>query len=313
MRFTTIRTLFIAAKIAQIINKGGVSKRFWIPHTNVVSIYAYSAVGVEAQMKAILAPMTIAAVGVVLSILGIYVVRTKEGAGMDQLLKSLGRGTNLSSILIAGATFGIMYLLGMDNWWQLSLSVVVGLVAGVIIGQATEYYTSHSYKPTQKLAESAQTGPATVIISGVGMVATAAAIASLDRRKHLVASDMVVLAGIAGSYGDSVAVGEVVEVVSERCMDLPERFRQSYQQRVFYTRLRRVASNTVHTMGVAAEGADIENMEGAALFAMSEVIGFRAVEVRAISNRVGESFDKWHLDDATAALAAELKIINDGE
>ena len=88
---------------------------------------------------------------------------------MDELLKSLGRGTNLSSVLIAVATFGIMYLLGMDNWWQLSLSVVTGLVAGVIIGQATEYYTSHSYRPTQKLAESAETGPATVIISGVGL------------------------------------------------------------------------------------------------------------------------------------------------
>ena len=123
----------------------------------------------DAQMKAILAPMIIAAVGVVLSIIGIFVVRTKEGAGMNQLLKSLGRGTNLSSILIAVATFGIMFLLGMDNWWQLSLSVVVGLVAGVIIGQATEYYTSHSYRPTQKLAESAETGPATVIISGVGL------------------------------------------------------------------------------------------------------------------------------------------------
>ena len=123
----------------------------------------------EMQMKAILAPMIIAAVGVVLSIIGIYVVRTKEGAGMNDLLKSLGRGTNLSSILIAGATFGIMYLLGIENWWGFSLSVVVGLAAGVIIGQATEYYTSHSYKPTQKLAESAETGPATVIISGVGL------------------------------------------------------------------------------------------------------------------------------------------------
>ena len=123
----------------------------------------------EMQMKAILAPMIIAAVGVVLSIIGIYVVRTKEGAGMNDLLKSLGRGTNLSSILIACATFGIMYLLGMENWWGFSLSVVVGLAAGVIIGQATEYYTSHSYKPTQKLAESAETGPATVIISGVGL------------------------------------------------------------------------------------------------------------------------------------------------
>ena len=137
--------------------------------TMALGAAAYSAVGVEAQMKAILAPMTIAAIGVALSILGIYVVRTKEGAGMDQLLKSLGRGTNLSSILIAGATFGIMYLLGMENWWGFSLSVVVGLAAGVIIGQATEYYTSHSYRPTQKLAESAETGPATVIISGVGL------------------------------------------------------------------------------------------------------------------------------------------------
>ena len=137
--------------------------------TMALGAAAFSGVGIDAQMKAILAPMTIAAIGVALSILGIYVVRTKEGAGMDQLLKSLGRGTNLSSVLIAVATFGIMYLLGMENWWQLSLAVVVGLVAGVVIGQATEYYTSHSYRPTQKLAESAETGPATVIISGVGL------------------------------------------------------------------------------------------------------------------------------------------------
>ena len=123
----------------------------------------------DVQKTAILAPMIIAAVGVVLSIIGIYVVRTKEGAGMNDLLKSLGRGTNLSSILIAVATFGIMALLDMPNWWGISLSVVVGLAAGVIIGQATEYYTSHSYRPTQKLAESAETGPATVIISGVGL------------------------------------------------------------------------------------------------------------------------------------------------
>ena len=130
---------------------------------------AYYMGGTDLQMKAILAPMLIAAVGVVLSLIGIYTVRTKEGAGMQQLLKSLGVGTNLSSVLIAAATFGIMYILGIENWWQLSLSVVVGLVAGVVIGQATEYYTSHSYRPTQKLAESAETGPATVIISGVGL------------------------------------------------------------------------------------------------------------------------------------------------
>ena len=137
--------------------------------TSALGASAFYMSGTEFQLKAIVAPMLIAAVGVILSIIGIYTVRTKEGAGMKQLLKSLGIGTNLSSVLIAVATFGIMWLLGMDNWWQISLSVVVGLLAGVISGQATEYYTSHSYRPTQKLAESAQTGPATVVISGVGL------------------------------------------------------------------------------------------------------------------------------------------------
>ena len=131
--------------------------------------------GEAMQFKAILAPMLIAAVGVVLSIIGIFAVRTREGAGMSQLLKSMSTGTNLSSVLIAVATFGLLYLLDMPNWWGLSISVVVGLAAGVIIGQATEYYTSHSYKPTRRLAESSKTGPATVIISGIGlgMISTA--------------------------------------------------------------------------------------------------------------------------------------------
>ena len=131
--------------------------------------------GEAMQFKAILAPMLIAAVGVVLSIIGIFAVRTREGAGMSQLLKSMSTGTNLSSVLIAVATFGLLYLLDMPNWWGLSIAVVVGLAAGVIIGQATEYYTSHSYKPTRRLAESSKTGPATVIISGIGlgMISTA--------------------------------------------------------------------------------------------------------------------------------------------
>ena len=131
--------------------------------------------GEAMQFKAILAPMLIAAIGVVLSIIGIFAVRTREGAGMSQLLKSMSTGTNLSSVLIAVATFGLLYLLDMPNWWGLSIAVVVGLAAGVIIGQATEYYTSHSYKPTRKLAESSKTGPATVIISGIGlgMISTA--------------------------------------------------------------------------------------------------------------------------------------------
>ena len=127
------------------------------------------------QTRAVLAPMLIAAVGILLSIIGIFLVRTKEGADMKQLLGALGTGVNTSSVLIAGATFLILYLLGLENWVGISFSVITGLVAGIIIGQATEYYTSHSYEPTRKIARSSQTGPATVIISGIGigMISTA--------------------------------------------------------------------------------------------------------------------------------------------
>ncbi len=122
----------------------------------------------DMQMRAVVAPMLIAAVGVFLSILGIYLVRTKEGATMRDLLHSLSLGTNVSALLIAGATFAILYFLQIDNWLGLSFSVITGLAAGVIIGQATEYYTSHSYKPTQKISEAGLTGSATVIIKGIG-------------------------------------------------------------------------------------------------------------------------------------------------
>ena len=120
------------------------------------------------QLKAVIAPMIIAAVGVFLSLLGIFLVRTKEGATMKDLLHSLSLGTNVSAVLIACASFAILYLLGIENWLGLSFSVISGLAAGVIIGQATEYYTSHSYKPTQKISEAGQTGAATVIIKGIG-------------------------------------------------------------------------------------------------------------------------------------------------
>ena len=143
--------------------------------TAALGASAFYGFGEDMQLRAVFAPMIIAAVGVFLSLVGIYTIRTKEGAGMSQLLKSLGFGTNLSAVLIAVATFGVLWLLKLDNWLGISFSVIVGLLAGVIIGQSTEYYTSHSYRPTQKLAESAKTGPATVIISGMGlgMISTA--------------------------------------------------------------------------------------------------------------------------------------------
>jgi len=128
--------------------------------------YAYSAG--DMQLRAVIAPMLIAAVGVFLSLLGVFLVRTKEGATMKDLLHSLGVGTNTAAILIAVCTFGILYALGFENWWQLSLSVISGLAAGVIIGQATEYYTSQSYTPTKEISAASKTGSATVIIKGIG-------------------------------------------------------------------------------------------------------------------------------------------------
>lgn len=153
------------------------------------SILATAALGASAfianesmQLKAVFAPMIIAAVGVALSIIGIFMVKTKEDAKMKELLGALGLGVNVSSALIAILTFVILWALGIENWAGISLSVIVGLTAGIIIGQATEYYTSQSYRPTQKVAESSQTGPATVIISGLGlgMISTAIPVVTIS-------------------------------------------------------------------------------------------------------------------------------------
>lgn len=142
------------------------------------SILATAALGAAAfigtgdtvmQFKAVIAPMLIAAIGIILSIIGIFAVRTKENASMKDLLKALSTGTTLSSVLIIAGTFLILWVLNITNWVNIAFSVLVGLVVGIIIGQSTEYYTSQSYKPTQKLSESGKTGPATVIISGIGL------------------------------------------------------------------------------------------------------------------------------------------------
>ena len=153
------------------------------------SILSTSALGATAfamnadmQLKAVIAPMIIAAVGIFLSLIGIFLVKTKEGATMKDLLHSLGMGTNVSAVLIALATFLILYLLELDNWLGVSFSVISGLTAGVIIGQATEYYTSQSYTPTKKIAEASQTGSATVIIKGIGtgMISTCVPVVTIS-------------------------------------------------------------------------------------------------------------------------------------
>ena len=136
----------------------------------------------DMQMKAVIAPMIIASVGIFLSLIGIVMVKTEEGATMKDLLRSLGIGTNVSAVLIAIASFIILWALQIDNWLGLSFSVLTGLAAGVIIGQATEYYTSQSYKPTQQIAEASQTGSATVIIKGIGtgMISTMAPVLTIS-------------------------------------------------------------------------------------------------------------------------------------
>lgn len=149
--------------------------------TAALGAVAFSMQG-DMQMRAVIAPMLIAAVGIFLSLFGIFLVRTKDGATMKQLLNSLSRGTNVSAALIAVATFAILYWLGMDNWLGLSFSVITGLAAGVIIGMATEYYTSQNYRPTKLIANASETGAATVIIKGIGtgMISTAIPVVTIS-------------------------------------------------------------------------------------------------------------------------------------
>ncbi len=170
----------------------------------------------EMQRNAIFAPMIIAAIGVFLSIIGIFLVKTKEDATVKQLMNSLNRGVNTSAILIAIGTFFILYQLDFANWLGLSFSVITGLFAGIIIGQGTEYFTSSSHKPTINIANSARTGSATVIISGMGIgfistfipvlsIVTAILIAYLSAIHFDVANMLTAQNVSMGLYGIAIA------------------------------------------------------------------------------------------------------------
>ena len=179
------------------------------------SILATAALGASAflgqgdmQLKAVIAPMAIAGIGTILSILGIFMVRTGEKASQKELLRALSRGINTSAILIFIFSYLIIRSLGMTigNW----LAVVAGLLSGIIIGKSTEYYTSHSYKPTKRIAESAKTGAATVIITGIGtaMLSTwlpIIAVASGTILAYLFAANFNLLDVGHGLYGIGIA------------------------------------------------------------------------------------------------------------
>ena len=167
----------------------------------VGSVISASALGVAAfhELKAMALPMLIAAVGVICSILGTFLVRTKEGASQKQLLRALSRGTNFSAILIAVAAYPLVYFI-LGNW-KVYFAILAGLIAGVLIGQSTEYFTSDSYKPTKNLAATAETGTATIIIGGlsVGMLSTLLPI--------LIVAVCVLIAYFVSGGGQSAAQG----------------------------------------------------------------------------------------------------------
>ena len=123
----------------------------------------------EIGLKFVMAPMIIGAIGAILSILGVYMVRTKPGANQTQLMAALNKGINFSGLLIAAASALILWILDCPNWFGIWGSIIIGLIVGIAIGKVTEYYTSFEFKPVKFIAENATTGPATVIISGIGV------------------------------------------------------------------------------------------------------------------------------------------------
>ena len=141
----------------------------------VGSIISASALGVAAfngEMKAMALPLVLAALGIIASIIGTFLVRTGESTDQSKLLKALSRGTNFSAILIAILGIPVTYFILGDL--KFYVAILAGLLSGVLIGKATEYYTSDTYKPTQKLAKTSSTGSATIIIEGIslGMLST---------------------------------------------------------------------------------------------------------------------------------------------
>lgn len=144
-----------------------------------------------------------------------------------------------------------------------------------------------------------------VVVCGVGMAQTAACVARLFAEGHR----SFLLAGIAGAYGDTLVKGEVVAVAEERVAGLPQQFDRAHKASTLPEGLRIVRSNTVSACGAEACGAEVENMEGAALFALCEEFGAECCEVRAISNRVGEPREEWCVPTAIENLAHAVRQI----
>lgn len=162
----------------------------------------------EMQLRYISAPLVLAAIGVVLSIIGIFMVRTEEGANQEQLIGALNRGLYVSSLGIAILSLPVLFVLQLPNMWAVWISILTGLVVGVIIGKATEYYTSHAHKPTREIAKQADTSSATLLIEGlaVGMESTGLPVVAIAVG---IALSFYVMGGLTnismGLYGVAIA------------------------------------------------------------------------------------------------------------
>jgi K(+)-stimulated pyrophosphate-energized sodium pump len=138
---------------------------------SIIATVALAAVGASflggKTLELQLFPLLVASIGIIASIIGTFLVRTGEGADMGRLLWSLRTGIFSAGALVLIGTGGLIVLLGLD--FNLFWVVLIGLVAGQLIGTASEYYTSYEYSPTKKLAEQSETGPATIMIGGLGL------------------------------------------------------------------------------------------------------------------------------------------------
>ncbi|WP_295881082.1 sodium-translocating pyrophosphatase [uncultured Thiohalocapsa sp.] len=181
------------------------------------SILAASALGAAAyvtepamQLKAVVAPLAIAGIGILLSVLGVYLVKTREGADQRELLHALSRGINVSAALIVVASAVLLWLLGIDNTWGIWAAVVTGLVTGIVIGRSTEYFTSPSYRPTRSIARAAEGGAATTVIAGIGVgmlssIPPVVAVAAGTMLAYLFAAGFDVAQMGHGLYGVAIA------------------------------------------------------------------------------------------------------------
>ncbi len=158
----------------------------------------------EMQLRFLSAPLALASIGVALSIMAVYLVRAKEGASQGELIGALSRGLYGSSIGIAILALPMLYILDLPNWWQVWIAVVTGLIVGITVGKATEYYTSHAFKPTRGIAAQAETSSATAIIEGmaVGMesngIPVVAIIVGITVSFYIVGGGSNILMGLYG-------------------------------------------------------------------------------------------------------------------